>query len=248
MVIELDKNSALSSLWKSAGDVQKNGELKALAHPLMIAHGIALILSFCLLYLVGSDPGSTFGTGLSLTHPVLVTCFLIHAPQVTLLLIATRKSRAQHELFYAGYQAAGGKHPQNTTYPDTKKDNLWRLIGGFALGSQPFLIFFIDRGWGGLGLVVALHLLLTGIYMSWALLAPYFEMHGLNYGQGRDFIAREFSGCMKFGLVAALLCLIPILQFRFITSVIAGTGKMVAIIENTNGKNTSEIKPIEAPA
>jgi len=246
MMITLDDKIPFSLLAKSLRDTKESEELRALTKECQWAHGIALLGSMFMLYFLAADPASTFLSNSFTAFAALIGSFLIHAPQLALLLVATRKSRVQHELFFRAYQAAGGTLTRNEDYAYTRRDNLWRLFGGIAIGSQPLLIFFFDRDIFGWFFIVIAHLIITGIYMSWALLTPYFEMQKMNYGEGRSFIAREFMGCMSLGISTSILCLIPIIQFRYITSVIATTGKWVAMQEQLQDRNEPEQKPARA--
>jgi hypothetical protein len=243
MMITLDDKFRFSLLVKSPKDVKESEELSALTKECQWAHAMALVGSMCVLYFLAADPASTFLSNSLIAFFALIGSFLIHAPQLALLLVATRKSRVQHEIFFRAYQAAGGTLSRNENYAHTRRDNLWRLFGSIAIGSQPLLIFFFDRDIFGLCFLVTTHLIITGIYMSWALLTPYFEMQKMSYGEGRAFIAREFLGCMSLGISTSLLCLIPIIQFRYISSVIAGTGKWVAMQEQLQERSEPNQEP-----
>jgi len=248
MMITMDEKIRFSFLATSPKMIKSSEKMTALAKECLAAHAIVLIVAMVMLYRVAADPASTFLSSSITSSLALVGAFMIHAPAIALFTVGIRKGKLQREIFFTAYQEAGGKLSPNEDYPHTRRDNLWRLIGGMAICSQTLLIFFFERDVFGWFLIVLTHLLINGIYMSWALLTPYFEMQKMSYGEGRSFIARELPGCISLGLSASILCMIPIAQFQYISSVIAGTGKWVAMQEQEQETKTPEQEPVEAPA
>ena len=67
--------------------------------------------------------------------------------------------------------------------------------------------------------------------MGWDLLGRHFELHGLSYGQQKEYLRRHRLLTIAVGGVATLLCLIPIAQLFFVTSNVAGAGILSAKLD-----------------
>lgn len=67
--------------------------------------------------------------------------------------------------------------------------------------------------------------------MGWDILGRHFELHGLSYQQQKAYLRSHRALTITIGGVATLLCLIPVAQFFFVTSNVAGAGVLSAKLD-----------------
>ncbi|MCA9563963.1 MAG: EI24 domain-containing protein [Myxococcales bacterium] len=68
--------------------------------------------------------------------------------------------------------------------------------------------------------------------MGWDLMGYHFELHGFSLAQQKVFCKQNRAMILGIGAVGTLLCLVPIVQFFFVSTNVAGSGLLSAAIDS----------------
>lgn len=83
----------------------------------------------------------------------------------------------------------------------------------------------------GSAVYLVVQALIAAHTMGWDVLGRHFELHGVRYGQQKQYLRRHRVMVLAVGGVATLLCLVPIAQFLFVTTNVAGAGVLSARLD-----------------
>lgn len=77
----------------------------------------------------------------------------------------------------------------------------------------------------------AVQLAVAARTMGWDILGRHFELHGVRYADQKRFLNRHMGLTLGVGLVALGLCLVPVAQFVFVSTNVAGAGILSARLD-----------------
>jgi uncharacterized protein involved in cysteine biosynthesis len=162
----------------------------------------------------------------------LVSMSLFISPVLFNILAGIVLGAFQGPIFVAARRAAGGPEiPESKAIGvGTSVDVAIKRLLIFLSLTLAFLLLNILPLVGSILAIVAQFWLMART-LGWDLMAFHLEMHGHGYAGQKAWVNKNNGLVLGMGAIAALLCMIPVVQLLFITTNVAGAGIVSAQLD-----------------